>query len=95
MSGDVPSDYVPSGYVPSGYVPIACVEHERLEFAVLRRQKLLLHMQDESGVDQTLIVLPTDVATRDRAEWLTYRDDSGAVGIVRLDRIQSAKPIPG
>ena len=77
----------------SDYVPIACVEHERLEFAVLRRQKLLLHMRDESGSEQTLIVLPTDVATRNQAEWLTYRDNSGAVGIVRLDRILSAKSV--
>lgn len=75
------------------YVSIACIEHERLEFAVLRRQKLLLRLLDESGLEQTLTVLPTDVATRDQAEWLTYRDDSGAVGVVRLDRIQSAKPV--
>jgi len=76
----------------SDYVPIACIEHERLEFAVLRRQKLVLRMQDESGNDRTLTVLPTDVATREQAEWLTYRDDSGAEGVVRLDRIQSARP---
>jgi Rho-binding antiterminator len=76
----------------SAYVPIACSEHERLEFAVLRRQKLALQVQDESGNTRTLIVLPTDVATRAQAEWLTYRDDSGAEGVVRLDRIHSAKP---
>ncbi len=76
----------------SDYVPIACSEHERLEFAVLRRQKLVLRVQDESGNACTLTVLPTDVATREQAEWLTYRDDSGAEGVVRLDRIHSAKP---
>jgi len=76
----------------SDYVAIACSEHERLEFAVLRRQKLVLRMLDESGNARTLTVLPTDVATREQAEWLTYRDDSGAEGVVRLDRIQSARP---
>jgi Rho-binding antiterminator len=76
----------------SDYEPIACIEHERLEFAVLRRQKLRLQLLDESGTAQTLTVLPTDVATREQAEWLTYRDDSGAEGVVRLDRIHSAKP---
>ena len=75
------------------YVPITCIEHERLEFAVLRRQKLTLRVLDESGIAQTLTVLPTDVATRDQAEWLTYREDSGAGGVVRLDRIQSAQPV--
>lgn len=74
------------------YVPIACVEHERLEFAVLRRQKLVLQVLDESGKACMLTVLPTDVATREQAEWLTYREDTGAVGVVRLDRILSAKP---
>jgi len=75
------------------YVPIACIEHERLEFAVLRRQKLVLQVLDDSGNFSTLSVLPIDVATRDQAEWLTYRDDSGAVGVVRLDRIQLTKPV--
>jgi len=77
----------------SDYTSVACIEHERLEFAVLRRQKLLLQFYDETGNLQSLTVLPTDVATREQAEWLTYREDSGAVGIVRLDRIQSATPV--
>jgi Rho-binding antiterminator len=76
----------------SDYVPIACIEHERLEFAVLRRQKLALQIQDASGNVYSMTVLPTDVATRNQAEWLSYREESGAVGIVRLDRIQSIKP---
>jgi Rho-binding antiterminator len=76
----------------SDYVPIACIEHERLEFAVLRRQKLALQIQDASGDVCSMTVLPTDVATRNQAEWLSYREESGAVGIVRLDRIQSVKP---
>ncbi len=74
------------------YLPIPCIEHERLEFAVLRRQKLALKLRDETGAAITLIVLPTDVATRDQAEWLTYREASGQVGVVRLDRIESATP---
>jgi Rho-binding antiterminator len=76
----------------SDYVPIACIEHERLEFAVLRRQKLALQIQDASGNVYSMTVLPTDVATSNQAEWLSYREESGAVGIVRLDRIQSIKP---
>lgn len=74
------------------YRPIPCIEHERLEFAVLRRQKLVLTLRDETGAAITLLVLPTDVATRDQAEWLTYREASGVVGVVRLDRIESALP---
>jgi Rho-binding antiterminator len=77
----------------SDYAPIACIEHERLEFAVLRRQKLVLRLLDAAGNAHTLIVLPTDVATREQAEWLTYREDAGVEGVVRLDRILSAKPV--
>jgi Rho-binding antiterminator len=79
----------------SDYVAISCIEHERLEFAVLRRQKLLLRVQEDNGATRSMTVLPLDVATRQQAEWLTYRDESGEVGIVRLDRIQSAQPVTG
>jgi Rho-binding antiterminator len=73
------------------YVPIACVEHERLEFAVLRRQRLRLEYRDEAGQTLSVIVLPTDVETRDGAEWLSYRTADGTTGVLRLDRIVSAK----
>lgn len=74
----------------SDYVSISCQAHEQLEFAVLRRQKLLLQIMDATGVYQPpLPVLPTDVATRQQAEWLTFRDDAGVEGVVRLDRIVS------
>jgi Rho-binding antiterminator len=75
------------------YVPISCIEHERLEFAVLRRQKLTLQVLDAAGEARTLTILPTDVATREQAEWLSYREDSGVEGVVRLDRILSAQPV--
>jgi Rho-binding antiterminator len=75
------------------YIPIPCVEHERLEFAVLRRQKLVLQTINSAGQVQQQMVLPIDVATRDQAEWLTYRDDAGQVCVIRLDQIQSAKPV--
>jgi hypothetical protein len=42
------------------------------------------------------MVLPTDVATRDGAEWLSYREIGtveGAEGILRLDWIISAQPV--
>lgn len=76
----------------SDYVSIACIEHERLEFAVLRRQKLVLTCIDADGAVKEMTVLPTDVATRDQAEWLSYRDAAGVAGVVRLDRIQSFRP---
>lgn len=77
----------------SDYVPIPCIEHEKLEFAVLRRQKLDLRWLDEAGEARHSTVLPTDVTTRDQAEWLTYQDLNGTVGVLRLDRILAATPM--
>lgn len=72
------------------YVPIACAFHESLEFAVLRRARLRLKYRGADGSPVEARVLPTDVATREGAEWLSYRDESGAEGVVRLDRLISA-----
>jgi Rho-binding antiterminator len=80
------------GEHPPEYVPISCMAHERLEFAVLRRQRLRLRLRGEGGEERQLIVLPTDVVTRDRAEWLSYRTEEGERGVVRLDGILSAEP---
>lgn len=77
----------------SDYVPIPCIEHERLEFAVMRRQRLALKISGANGEIRELVVLPTDVATRDQAEWLSYSEDGGTTGVVRLDRILSALPL--
>ena len=72
---------------PPVYTPIPCVQHERLEFAVLRRQKLRLRLGHGEDATEELIVLPTDVVTRDGAEWLSFQTDSGQNRVVRLDRI--------
>jgi Rho-binding antiterminator len=73
------------------YIPIACAEHERLEFAVLRRRHLQLTWLGEDGATQCCErVLPLDVATRAGAEWLTMRRTSGETELVRLDRILAA-----
>lgn len=71
-----------------GYQPIACIQHERLEFSVLRRIPLML---EHSGRKER--VLPLDVATRDGAEWLKFRREDGSVEEIRLDRIRSFEEI--
>jgi len=74
------------------YRSIACAFHETLEFAVLRRYRLRL-VSIEAGIELDRPVRPTDVATRDGAEWLSYVDDQGRAGVVRLDCIVSAEPV--
>lgn len=64
------------------YAPISCIQHERLEFAALRKQWLDVKVD---GMAQRL--LPLDVATRDGAEWLTAQTERGEMLTLRLDRL--------
>jgi Rho-binding antiterminator len=64
------------------YRPIACVDHERLEFAALTRQWLDLTV-DGTGMR----LMPLDVYARDGAEWLEARDEAGGTRTIRLDRV--------
>jgi Rho-binding antiterminator len=70
------------------YLPIACMQHERLEFSVLRRIPLMLkyRLDDQHRIEK---VMPLDVATRDSAEWLKFRREDGSEEEIRLDWILS------
>jgi Rho-binding antiterminator len=70
------------------YQPIACALHEQLEFSVLRRVPLLLEYRQDNRVRQEQ-VLPSDVYTREGAEWLKFRRDDGSEEAIRLDAILS------
>jgi Rho-binding antiterminator len=73
----------------SDYAPIACLAHEKLEFAVLKRQRLRLQCRDIGEIAG----IPLDVYTKDKAEWLRLQDDAGVEHTVRLDRILTAEEI--
>ncbi len=76
------------------YVPVACQFHDRLELAVLQRLRLRLQWRDaELGLVER-VVTPVDVLTRDGAEWLVFRDETGSTASVRLDRLCRVKEIP-
>jgi len=59
------------------------MQHERLEFAVLRR--IPLHLKLEDG--RALTGLALDVFTQDGAEWLKFRTMSDVEETLRLDWI--------
>ena len=67
------------------YQPITCEQHDRLEFAVLRR--IPLHLKLRDGREVTGLAL--DVFTQDSAEWLKFRDTSGVEETLRLDQIKA------
>jgi Rho-binding antiterminator len=68
----------------SDYRSIACSDHERLEFAALKRQWLDVNLTtgDRAGHQR---LMPLDVYTRDGAEWLLAETESGEQLTLRLD----------
>ncbi len=68
------------------YRPIPCIQHERLEFSVLRRIFLDLEYLD-AGTPKREKVLALDVNTRNGAEWLKFRRGNGEELEIRLDAI--------
>jgi Rho-binding antiterminator len=71
------------------YQPIPCVQHERLEFSVLR--KIPLQIEYRHGLENiSQAVMPLDVATRQGAEWLKFKViGTEDVTEIRLDSIIS------
>jgi Rho-binding antiterminator len=66
------------------YRSIACVDHERLEYAALTRQWLDIKVAagDQPGTQR---LLPLDVYTREGAEWLVAETEAGEKLTLRLD----------
>ncbi len=69
-----------------GYQPIACASHERLEFAVLRRQWLEVKVIQGEHAGQHRL-LPLDVYAREGVEWLLAQNEAGEKFALRLDWI--------
>ena len=76
------------------YQPISCVQHERLEFSVLRKIALRLEFVVK-GEHRHEKVLPLDVYTRNGAEWLKFRRENDGEMEIRLDSIVSFHEISG
>ncbi|MES9941604.1 MAG: transcriptional antiterminator, Rof [Candidatus Thiodiazotropha sp. 6PLUC2] len=72
------------------YRPIDCGLHESFQYAVLACSELVLHWRDGSGMPHQAQVMPLDVVTRDRAEYLVFREKSGQTLEIRLDWIEQA-----
>ena len=67
----------------SDYRPIACIDHERLEFAALTRQQLTVRVDGSS-----MRVLPLDIYTREGAEWMLAKSEAGEHLTLRLDKFE-------
>jgi len=74
------------------YAPIACARYSEYEVAILHRQKLHLRWR-EDNVFHDQVVLPLDLKTQNREEFLICRGATGETLTIRLDRIQRMEPV--
>ena len=74
----------------SSYKPIACGLHDQYQLAVLKKRSLVLEWEDEYGGKLSAVVLPRDVFTRDKAEYLRAIWGHEKEIEIRLDYIRKA-----
>lgn len=72
------------------YTPIDCGVYSEYELAIMHRRRLRLHWQDENGIDHVESVMPQDLLTRDKCEYLIAERQDGSTLQLRLDHILRA-----
>jgi len=72
---------------PGDYVPIDCGLYSEYELAIMHRDRLRLGWRDSDGNVHIGIVTPTDLHTRDGAEFMIVTGQDGETTAIRLDRI--------
>ena len=74
------------------YRPVPGELYDAYELAIVRHQWLRLGWHAPRGEYRVEAVLPLDLRTRQRAEYLVIEDLSGRRRFLRLDRILGANP---
>lgn len=69
------------------YRPIACADYERLELAILHRQRLRVRWT-EAVTEHLEYVQPVDLLTQNGDEFLVFRDTADMEHRVRLDHLR-------
>lgn len=73
------------------YHPVSGELYDTYELAILRHQWLRLGWHAPRGEDRVESVVPLDLRTRQRAEYIVVEDRLGRRRFVRLDRIVNAE----
>lgn len=71
------------------YRPVPCTTYSAYELAIVRGHSLRLWWRGPRGEDRVETVVPLDLRTRRRAEYMIVRA-AGGRRILRLDRIRRA-----
>jgi Rho-binding antiterminator len=72
---------------PTDYVPVDCGLYSEYELAIMHRDRLRLSWRDPAGNAHIGVVTPTDLRTRNGAEFMLVTEQDGAKLEIRLDRI--------
>jgi Rho-binding antiterminator len=75
------------------YIPIDCGDYSNYELAIMRRRKLRLSWQGDDGLSHLETVLPKDLKTQKREEYLIAETSNGDELSIRLDRILTMEQI--
>lgn len=72
------------------YKPIDCGAYSEYELAIMHRRRMRLHWKDDEGNDKIESVMPLDLKTADKCEYLIAEGLDGGERKLRLDRILKA-----
>jgi len=72
------------------YTPIDCGVYSEYELAIMHQRRMRLHWQDEEGTDHVESVMPKDLKTEEKREYLLAEQQDGTTLKVRLDHIKKA-----
>ena len=75
----------------SDYKQVSCEAHSLYEVAVMRRTPVVVRWQEDSEIREARL-MPLDVETKNREEFLLARDVNERSLRIRLDRILSFEP---
>ena len=77
----------------SDYHPISCETYDHYEIAILHGQRLRVTWRDGDAISHVEVVQPCDLQTRNGAEYLLARTQSGRMLELRLDQIAHAQVV--
>ena len=75
------------------YKAVSCELHSQYELAILRKQTLRIKWLDSNGNAHASNLLPEDIYTREREEFLMTRNEKGEPVELRLDKITDTSPV--
>ena len=70
-----------------GYQPINCDRHSEYELAIMHKAMLQLAWAEETGQQHIAKVMPLDLKTQDKKEFLIGQSNDGEIHYIRLDKI--------